>query len=349
MRGSYNIEEHVEEYLFKNLFKFTLRKDQKLVDSYKIVPKNATYQSPDIQNELVQVMTDLVKQGVSNDINSSDVPFFTFMEDGNKDKNHRENIAIAARYVKNGEICESLLSMETTVFLDAKTFTNKTLETLVKYDINPKNMLSQCYDGASVMSGKKGGVQALIKEKLEKEITYVHCYNHRVHLVITKAVSVVSIVNEFFGQCSQLYNFLPRGIVVLSRLLEQRWSGHLHVCKIIYEEYSHISETLEAISVNQIKQFDGDDVALSTGLHIVTKKQEFVFCLIVIKTILEILSPVDKGLQSHDISLEQGYNLILAATSAIEKLKNDDSIKSILQETSNLSKVEEVETKRKRK
>lgn len=359
VRGTYNIVEHVEECLFKNLFEFTLRKDAKLADACKIIPKNATYQSPDIQNEIIQVMTDLIKEEVSGDVRNADVPFFTLLEDGTKDKNRRENIALGVRFVKDGKICECMLSIEsieTTSALDAETFADTTLDSLLRYDLNPKNMLSQCYDGASVMSGKKGGVQALIQKKLKKEIPYVHCFNHRLHLVIIKAVEVVSIVKEFFGQCGELYNFLSRGIVAalykgkaLSRLLEQRWSGHLHVCRIIFEEYHHISETLELISVNQEREFGGDDVALSTGLHIVMKKQEFVFCLVIMKNILEILSPVDKGLQSHDISLEQAYSLVQAAKCAVENLRNDDSFKSTLEEMSKLSKVEDMKIKRKRK
>lgn len=83
------------------------------------------------------------------------------MEDGTKDKNLRADVAIAARFVKDGEIYESVLSVEKTAALDAETFTNMTLNTLQRHGLNPNNTLSQCYDGASVMSGKKGGVQAL--------------------------------------------------------------------------------------------------------------------------------------------------------------------------------------------
>lgn len=68
------------------------------------------------------------------------------------------------------------------------------------------------------------------------------------------------MVREFFGQCVELYNFLSLGVVAaeyegkaLSRLLEQRWSGHLQVCRTIFEEYKHISETLELISINNGK------------------------------------------------------------------------------------------------
>lgn len=55
------------------------------------------------------------------------------------------------------------------------------------------------------------------------------------------------------------------------------------------------------------------------------------------------------GLQRHDISLEQAYNLIQATESSLEDLRNSETLKSILQETSKLAKEEEVKMPRKRK
>ena len=46
-------------------------------------------------------------------------------------------------------------------------------------------MLCTGFDGASVMSGSKGGVHALLQRELNKEIPYTHCLNHQLHLVIS--------------------------------------------------------------------------------------------------------------------------------------------------------------------
>lgn len=73
-----------------------------------------------------------------------------------------------------------------------------TLDILKSSNINPDYMLSQCYDGASIMSGSKGGVQALIQKELNIKIPCVHCYNHQLHLVIVKAVSEVTEISHFF-------------------------------------------------------------------------------------------------------------------------------------------------------
>jgi hypothetical protein len=54
------------------------------------------------------------------------------MEDGTRGKNNRENISIAIRYVKNGKVFESLLGIYTTKELDAKNFTDLTLDIMEK-------------------------------------------------------------------------------------------------------------------------------------------------------------------------------------------------------------------------
>ena len=50
------------------------------------------------------------------------------------------------------------------------------------------NIVSQCYDGASVISGIRGGVQALLQEKLDRYVPYIHS-NHQLHLVLPNATA----------------------------------------------------------------------------------------------------------------------------------------------------------------
>lgn len=54
------------------------------------------------------------------------------------------------------------------------------------------------------MSGKDGGVQKLIQNDLKRKIPYFHCLSHQFHLVITKAIEGVSLVNQFFDQVRYL-------------------------------------------------------------------------------------------------------------------------------------------------
>ncbi|XP_068907169.1 zinc finger MYM-type protein 1-like [Tenebrio molitor] len=282
LRGAYEAEEHAERSLFSNLFKFTLKKDTLLSECAQHIPKNANYTSPAIQNEIIEILSDMVRESVVADIRNADVPWFTLMEDGTRDKNNRENISIAIRYVKNGKVFEEL---------DAKNFTDLTLDIMEKNNLDTSRLLSQCYDGASVMSGKRGGVAALIQKKLKRNVPYVHCANHRLHLVVIKMVSDVAKIKHFFDQCILLHTFFQHGKVAaiyegksIVRVLDQRWSGHLAIVNVISSNFKEILKTLDAIIKSD--KFTGEDVAKCIGLKSVMLGIEFRFSLMLMRNIL---------------------------------------------------------------
>lgn len=62
-----------------------------------MIPKNATYTSAEIQNELIGIMADFVRELIVKEVNSAAA--FTLLVDGTKDRNKNEIISIAARYV----------------------------------------------------------------------------------------------------------------------------------------------------------------------------------------------------------------------------------------------------------
>lgn len=94
------------------------------------MPNNFTYRSPDIQNEITKLLATMVRETVAKDLIESDVPFFTLLEDGTKDKRNNECVAIAARFVRNGQVQESIISMEKFEELTAEYMTKQTLEIL---------------------------------------------------------------------------------------------------------------------------------------------------------------------------------------------------------------------------
>lgn len=61
-RGNWNDEENYESGLFNNLFKFLLGKDAYLRSCQEAMPSNATYTCPDIQNEIIQIIADTLRE-----------------------------------------------------------------------------------------------------------------------------------------------------------------------------------------------------------------------------------------------------------------------------------------------
>lgn len=135
------------------------------------------------------------------------------MSDGTKDRNNKEFISIVIRYVRNAKPIESLLCFETTTQFDAKSQAKLLISTLTNCSLHLKSLLSQCYDGANVMSGDNGGIQRIIQETLGRIIPYVHCVNHKLHLVVIAALESNAIIRQFLETLQLLYNFFRRAKV----------------------------------------------------------------------------------------------------------------------------------------
>ena len=62
LRGTYDNEEKCETGLFHALFRYTLEKDPHLQECVKLIPGNAKYTSPLIQNQIIGIISDTIKK-----------------------------------------------------------------------------------------------------------------------------------------------------------------------------------------------------------------------------------------------------------------------------------------------
>lgn len=299
MRGNWDQISESESGLFNSLFDFTLTRDAQLRESEKAMPPNVTFKSPQIQNEMIGLLANSLCTQIVEEVNKA--PFLTLMVDGTKDKNGREIISIAVRYVHEDKTKETLLGFENCLDLDATAIATLVLDSLRSYGVDDSKIISQCYDGASVMNGKDGGVQKIVQNMLGRSIPYVHCFNHRLHLVVLKSIEINELAEEFFDQTRLIYNFFSRFNVKklyegtrIARLIDTRWYGHLKITISISKNYQELVNTLTSLQKMSKKEsgLDSKDKALADGILKDITTHKFVFMLLVMKDILQTLEPV---------------------------------------------------------
>ena len=76
---------------------------------------------------------------------------------------------------RSATVCERFIGFIVLEELDAKSLAEKIVHETENLGLNMQNCVAQCYDGASVMSGKFKGVQARTKEIVGEQCTYIHC------------------------------------------------------------------------------------------------------------------------------------------------------------------------------
>lgn len=344
-RGDWDHDEHEEESLFNSLFEFAIERDPRLSDSQKAMPANITYKSPNIQNEFIQILAEIVRSTIVKEIVEADCGYFTILFDGTKDKNGKECVSIAARFISKGNPTEVLLFFETTEDVDAKAFTKLILDSLNAYGLDPKKIICQCYDGAAVMNGYKSGVAKRLQDELQKTIPYVHCFNHRLRLVIIDTVTQIQSVKEFFEQIQLIYKSFKKPKVkqlyegsAIKRLIDTRWTGHFQAVKAIRQNYVAIVNTLGQIKDDKSNKqgLDGDDIAICVGLHSVITKPKFAFLLVFMDKLLSTLEPADAIFQKREMSYHRAMPIIDSVKSTIITYREREQFEDVLEDAHKL-------------
>ncbi len=111
-------------------------------------------------------------------------------------------------------------------------------------------MRGSSYDGASVMSGNKTGLQARIKDIVPWAL-YVHCYAHKLNLIVVDACKATRHAADFFALLQEVYNFVSGSCVhakwielqktempdqvpiELKRLCKTRWTAQIRACDAV--------------------------------------------------------------------------------------------------------------------
>ena len=132
--------------------------------------------SPQTRNELIEVMgKHIILSGVVDEVNAS--PFYSILAD--KVTSHIvEHLAICIRFLDHKrDIREEFLTFLSFKWTTGRKISESILAFMKENNIPTSNIRGQGYNGASNMSSKALGIQAIIKE-VAPLATYVHCSGH---------------------------------------------------------------------------------------------------------------------------------------------------------------------------
>ncbi|XP_011410008.1 PREDICTED: zinc finger MYM-type protein 1-like [Amphimedon queenslandica] len=126
--------------------------------------------------------------------------YFSILADETRDVSKQEQMSFVIRYVSvsNHSIQERFLTFVHATGLDASSLTQYIKDTLALYDLNPLCIVSQSYDGASVMSGRCREVQTRVRE-FAPHAVYIHCHGHIFNLVLIDSIKSINRAAEFFA------------------------------------------------------------------------------------------------------------------------------------------------------
>lgn len=306
---------------------------KKLQDS----TNNAKYLHHDIQNLLISIMASFVRKKISDDVKKS--KFFAIMSEETKDLSKNEQITVIVRYLHQNAIQETFLGFKSANgMLDAANFANYIKTVLDENNILLSKCIAQGYDGAAVMSGHLGGVQNHIKSIVPQAV-YIHCFNHKLNLVVVDCFKHLKESANFFSNLEKLYTFMSNSTIhppflntqkqiyptkqarELKRICETRWTVQFRACETVLETIESIFVTLNNLISNTDVKKDRRYEAKGLLLQI---DKEFIVLFIFIK-ILKLVTTVSNYLQSPNMNYIKGLNLVQEVINEFQNLRNNDN------------------------
>jgi len=201
-------------------------------------------------------------------------------------------------------------------------------------NIDSDKLRGQGYDGASNMSGKFIGVQALMKKKHPRAM-YIHCFNHCLNLVLQDAAKPNCWIADTLGLVHGVFVFMKEsgkreGILQsfleetasLKPIAQTRWTVRFKSLKAFETQYAALLLALKEIAKD--KKI-ATAAATAAGYAHQMRKMEVFFGVILAKDLFEMTDKVATSLQCPETTLFEAKGQIETLSNALLDMKSDDT------------------------
>ncbi len=141
-----------------------IAKHSPLIDKKLKAVGNAKYTSNTIQNEILECLSDMVRESIISEVKEN--KYFSIIVDETRDLKKKEQLSLVLRYYYNGAVHESFLDFKQATELDAEGLTQKIIQCLETYGLEYRsNLVGKVTMGPQSCQGGHSGVAARIKAK----------------------------------------------------------------------------------------------------------------------------------------------------------------------------------------
>ena len=180
------------------------------------------YLSPDIQNEVIQLMSSSILQEITANLQAA--KYFAIMADECVDISNCEQLTVCLRWVDNSlEVHEDFLCLYNIPDIAADTITTAIKDVLNEMNLQIQWCRGQCYDGASSMAGSRRGVARQILDE-ESRALFTHCYGHSLNLAMCDTLKNCKLARDVLDtsyEISKLVEFSPKRNHIFNELKKQ--------------------------------------------------------------------------------------------------------------------------------
>ena len=302
LRGHRNDSSHLEESSgnpenFQALLNFRVEAgDKVLANHFANGPRNATYHSKTIQNDIIEVLGTYIQDKIVAEINEAGA--FSLLADEASDGSNKEQLPLILRFVdKERNVGEEFVGFyECEDGVTSQVIATLILKAVQELGLSMDFCNGQCYDGAGNMSGPCNGAAAIVRRQYPKAI-YTHCTAHRLNLSVVSACKMQNVRNMFdtVGEVTRSFEYSPKKEALLVQKVKDvcpescrhklldvcktRWIQRIDGLEVFLELYEAIVAMLETIKANADRSWNADSMKKAVSHYHAIANSDFVVTL----------------------------------------------------------------------
>ena len=303
---------------FHALLKFRVDAgDSTLGEHLSTAARNATYTSSVIQNEIIAVLADHIRDQIIAKVRAA--RWFTVVADEVTDAANKEQLSLVLRYVDSDELIvrEDLVGFfECDTGITGRHLADKILGCLSSYGLDPINLRGQAYDGAGNMAGSVNGTAALITAQYPLAL-YLHCTSHCLNLAVVKSLQVTSVRN-MMGVIDRAYRFFaahPKRQRALEEAITStqpasthaklkdncrtRWVQRIDALQVFQTLHPSTVACMERICDDGTGLWSSDSLTDARSLQLAMTTTDFLCALVITNYCLNYLQTLTSNLQAE--------------------------------------------------
>ncbi|XP_058736621.1 uncharacterized protein LOC131609016 [Vicia villosa] len=248
----------------------------------------------------------------------------------------KEQMVVMLRFLnEKGKVVEQFIALHHVKYTTSEALKDALYGILDHHTLSISRIRGQGYDGASNMRGEFNGLQRKILDENHYSF-YVHCYAHRLQLMVVSVASSCLSIHDFFeyislivtttsasckrrdalkeAQHQDILNRLESGEITQGKSLHQspslarpediRWGSHYTTLIRLDQIWSFMLEVLSIVDE------DGRGPSQAAGLIEKMESFKFAFILNLMLKLFGITNELSKILQTKDLNIVLAMKLV---------------------------------------
>ena len=334
LRGHDETSHSTNPGVFRGLIDFACELDSTLREH---MSSNAAFKgtSKTIQNDILDSILCICQNYIKSEILKSD--FMACMTDETTDIQDKSQMVVVFRYEVDGKLVERFWS-----FFNPPNLTAEALFTILLRELQSvignslEKLIAQTYDGAANLSGSRSGVQTRVKEQYPFA-HFIHCYAHKLNLVVQKSCSQNKSVRVFFNNLSGIPTYFSNSsqrMAVLDEVAHRRiprssatrWNFKSRIVQTVYELHDPLLECCSILECS-LSESTGNG---ASGIKRMLNDPEFLFWLNFFNKVMPHVDVLFGQLQSTAIDAVKASSNLAAFLDAIQKVRDELSAEDVV-------------------